>query len=96
MDAVDDRERVGIGRAQRDARRRMLRAGPDDPRRRLLQLRVGPRRGEGLGAEDRRVVVGERRLVGGRANVARRARAGSRGRGSPPRPAARAACPARA
>ena len=66
---VDDREGIGVCRPQRDLRRRVLGARPDDPRGRRLQLRVDARCRKRLGPEQRRVVVGERRFVGGRADV---------------------------
>ena len=67
--AVDDRERLGVARAERDARRRVVAALPDVARRRALELRQLGRAAKRLGAERGRVVLVERRLERGREHV---------------------------
>ena len=93
---LDDRDRVGRGRAQRDARGGVVLARPRRSRPACASARgAGPR----ARAPRRRASRGRRRRAGLRTRPrarARRARAGSRGRGSPPRRAGRAARRARA
>ena len=93
---VDDRERLGAGRAQRDARGRVVAAGPDVARLRVLRARGARPRAR---APRRRAPRGRGRRAAPRTpprGRGRRARAGSRGRGSRPRRGARAARAARA
>ena len=93
---VDHRERLRVARAQRDARRGIVAALPDVAGRRALELGELGRAAQRLGAERRRRRprrAAPRRRRRGRAD---RGCAGSRGRGSPPRRAARGARPARA
>ena len=68
--ALDDRERLGAGRAKGDARRRVVAAGPDVARLRVLQLGQHGRALEGRVAEHLAVAVVQRRLEGGGADVA--------------------------
>ena len=92
VSVVDDRERVGARRAQRDARGRVVAAGPD------VAARASARSSGSTAARSSACVAeqsrGPRRRAAPRTRPrarARRARAGSRGRGSPPRRAGRAA-----
>ena len=83
---VDDRERLGVARAQRDPPRRVVAPVPDPAGRRLLELRQHRRPRQRLGPERRGVAP--RRAA---PRTRRRARAGRgcagwRGRASPPRP----------
>ena len=66
---VDHRERVGAGRAERDARGRVVAPAPDVAGRRLLQLREQRRPLERRVAEHVAVGVVERRLERGREHV---------------------------
>ena len=66
---VDHGERLGVARAQRDARGRVVAALPDVAGRRVLELRQLGGAAERLGAERRRVAVVQRRLEGGREDV---------------------------
>ena len=68
--AVDDRERVGARRAQRDARRGVVAAGPDEAGVGAAQLGEHRRPLERRVAEQLAVGVVERRLEGGGAHVA--------------------------
>ena len=68
---VDDRERVGVGRAERDARRGVILAGPDDPG--AASPSAPGRRGRARSASGPSVAASslrDRRLVRGRADVA--------------------------
>ncbi len=67
---VDDGERVGVGRPERDAGSRMILSRPDDSRGCALELRVGVRCPQRLGPEGRFVALGQRSLVCRGAHVA--------------------------
>ena len=67
--AVDHRERLGVSRAQRDARGRIVAPLPDVAGARLLELRQLRGAAERFGAERLRVAVVERRLERGGEDV---------------------------
>ena len=94
--AVDDGERLRVPGAQGDPCGRVVAALPDVSRRRVLELGELGGAPERLAPERLRVPVVDRRLEGGGRARAGRGSAGSRGRGSPPRPCARGARRARA
>ena len=67
--AVDDGERLTVSRSQRDARRRVVAALPDEAGGRSLELGKLRSSADGVVTEGRRVVIVDRRLERGREHM---------------------------